>query len=76
MGPRTLAIEWFPRPRFVSPKTLVEDSDRKAVELQHEDVPFDMTPHVDSQSNTYDFGFGLNLSGQIEDARTTRHVKR
>ena len=60
----------------MSPQTLVEDSDMKAVELQHEDVPFDMTPHVDSQGNTYDFGFGLNWSGQIEDARTTRYVKK
>jgi beta-glucosidase len=49
--------------------------DMKAVETQKEDVPFDMTCHVDSEGNTYDFGFGLNWSGVISDARTTKYQK-
>lgn len=44
------------------------------VEKQFEDVPFDMECHTDSEGNTYDFGFGLNWSGVIKDARTDRYV--
>ena len=47
----------------------------KTVEEQYEDVPFDMVPHVDSNGNTYDFGFGLNWNGMIEDERTARYTK-
>jgi beta-glucosidase len=47
--------------------------DMKTVETQKEDVPFDMSCHVDSEGNTYDFGFGLNWSGVISDARTTKY---
>lgn len=47
----------------------------KTVELQKEDVPFDMNCHVDSEGNTYDFGFGLNWSGVISDARTAKYQK-
>lgn len=46
------------------------------VETQMEDVPFDMQPHVDSEGNTYDFGYGLNWGGIIQDERTGRYVKR
>jgi beta-glucosidase len=41
----------------------------KTVELQFEDVPFDMNCYRDSEGNTYDFGFGLNWSGKIADGR-------
>ncbi|MFH0842399.1 MAG: glycoside hydrolase family 3 N-terminal domain-containing protein [Bacteroidota bacterium] len=51
-------------------------ADMKSVELQKEDVPFDMTCHTDSEGNVYDFGFGLNWSGVIRDARTERYVKK
>jgi beta-glucosidase len=51
-------------------------SDMKTVELQKEDVPFDMTCHTDSEGNVYDFGFGLNWSGVIKDARTEKYVKK
>ena len=44
------------------------------VEQQMEDVPFDMTPHTDSESNAYDFGFGLNWEGIIKDERNTTYV--
>ena len=40
------------------------------VEKQFEDVPRDMEPYTDSNGNTYDFAFGLNWNGVIDDART------
>jgi beta-glucosidase len=43
------------------------------VEKQAEDVPFDMEPHVDSEGNIYDFGFGMNWSGVIKDDRVTKY---
>jgi len=51
-------------------------ADMKTVELQKEDVPFDMTCHTDSEGNVYNFGFGLNWNGLIRDARTERYVKK
>jgi len=51
-------------------------ADMKTVELQKEDVPFDMTCHTDSEGNVYDFGFGMNWNGVIKDARTERYVKK
>ncbi len=50
-------------------------ADMKTVETQNEDVPFDMVCHVDSEGKSYDFGFGLNRSGKIQDARTARYRK-
>jgi len=47
----------------------------ETVEKQFEDVPFDMVPHRDSEGNAYDFGYGLNWSGVIKDARTERYGK-
>lgn len=51
-------------------------ADMGTVEAQLEDVPFDMIPHVDSEGNTYDFGFGLNWSGVIHDMRTKRYERK
>jgi beta-glucosidase len=48
----------------------------KTVELQAEDVPFDMDCHVDSEGNAYDFGFGLNWNGVIKDSRTEKYKKQ
>jgi Beta-glucosidase-related glycosidases len=45
----------------------------KTVEEQFEDVAHDMECHVDSDNHTYDFGFGLNWSGVIEDERTKKY---
>ena len=45
----------------------------KTVEEQMEDVPRDMTPYTDSDGNIYDFAFGLNWSGTIEDARVSKY---
>ncbi|CCG98138.1 glycoside hydrolase family 3 domain protein [Fibrella aestuarina BUZ 2] len=50
-------------------------ADMKTVEAQAEDVPRDMTPYVDSEGHTYDFGFGLNWKGVINDARTARYKR-
>ncbi len=47
--------------------------DMKTVELQKEDVPFDMICHKDSEGNTYDFGFGMNWNGIIKDARVEKY---
>ena len=48
-------------------------ADMKTVELQMEDVPFDMECYVDSEGNAYDFAYGLNWSGRINDARTQKY---
>ena len=45
----------------------------KTVELQAEDLPFDMECHVDADGNTYDFAFGLNWSGVIKDKRVRKY---
>lgn len=50
-------------------------ADMKTVETQKEDVSFDMVCHVDSEGNTYDFGYGLNWSGVIKDARVEKYRK-
>ncbi|KPK84009.1 MAG: beta-glucosidase [Bacteroides sp. SM23_62_1] len=47
----------------------------KTVELQYEDVPHDMECYVDSEGNTYDFAFGLNWNGTINDSRTEKYKK-
>jgi len=49
--------------------------DMKTVELQFEDVPHDMESYTDADGNTYNFGFGLNWSGRIQDERTRKYVK-
>jgi beta-glucosidase len=49
--------------------------DMKTVETQKEDVPFDMICHVDSEGNSYDFGFGMNWNGVIKDARLEKYKK-
>ncbi len=43
------------------------------VEKQFEDVPFDMEVHQDSDGNKYDFGFGLNWNGVIQDERVEKY---
>lgn len=41
------------------------------VEQQAEDVPRDMQCYTDSEGNTYDFAFGMNWEGIINDKRVT-----
>lgn len=45
----------------------------ETVERQNEDVPFDMECYRDEEGNTYDFAFGLNWSGVINDNRTAKY---
>lgn len=46
------------------------------VEKQFEDVPRDMIPYKDNNGHVYDFGFGLNWKGQINDARVKKYVPK
>ncbi|MFV0269614.1 MAG: glycoside hydrolase family 3 C-terminal domain-containing protein [Draconibacterium sp.] len=46
----------------------------KTVELQKEDVPFDMECHKDTQDNVYDFG--LNWNGVIKDERNAKYTSK
>ncbi|GIO34429.1 MULTISPECIES: glycoside hydrolase family 3 protein [Paenibacillus] len=48
----------------------------KTVEEQLEDVAHDMECHVDTEGQIYDFGFGLNWNGPIDDERTRKYRKR
>lgn len=48
-------------------------ADMLTVEAQFEDVPRDMKPYTDSQSNVYDFAFGLNWKGTINDERVQKY---
>ena len=50
-------------------------ADMKTVELQMEDVPFDMDCYVDADGNVYDFAYGLNWSGRINDARVKKYAR-
>ena len=42
----------------------------EVVEAQLSDVPRDMECYVDAAGNTYDFAFGMNWAGVIDDERT------
>lgn len=48
----------------------------KVVEEQSEDLAFDMECHVDSEGNVYDFAFGLNWNGVINDARVEKYANK
>ena len=45
----------------------------RTVEEQFEDVPRDMKCYTDSEGHTYDFAFGMNWSGVIDDERVARY---
>ncbi len=47
--------------------------DMEAVEGQQSGTPRDMECYEDADGNTYDFAFGLNWSGVINDARTEKY---
>ena len=47
--------------------------DMETVEAQFEDVPRDMKPYIDSEGHTYDFAFGLNWKGVINDERVSKY---
>ncbi|MBR1813787.1 MAG: twin-arginine translocation signal domain-containing protein [Lachnospiraceae bacterium] len=44
-----------------------------AVEAAADDLPRDMECYVDAAGNTYDFAFGLNWAGVIDDERTKKY---
>ncbi|MEZ4830370.1 MAG: glycoside hydrolase family 3 N-terminal domain-containing protein [Bacteroidia bacterium] len=46
----------------------------KTVEMQFEDVPQDMEVTTDSDGNAYNFGFGMNWAGVIQDGRTAKYA--
>jgi beta-glucosidase len=48
--------------------------DMETVEAQAEDRARDMIPYTDTCGNTWDFAFGLNWKGVIEDGRTRRYI--
>jgi beta-glucosidase len=48
-------------------------ADMKTVEEQYEDSPRDMECYIDSDGNAYDFAFGLDWSGIINDERVSRY---
>ena len=50
-------------------------ADMRAVEEQKEDVPHDMRTLVDADGNAWDFAYGMNWSGVIDDARTAKYRK-
>ncbi|WP_339315124.1 glycoside hydrolase family 3 N-terminal domain-containing protein [Paenibacillus sp. FSL R10-2734] len=50
-------------------------SGMQTVEEQLEDVAHDMECHVDSEGHVYDFAFGMNWNGVIEDERTKKYRK-
>ncbi len=49
-------------------------SDMKTVEEQQEDVPRDMSCYMDADGHAYDFAFGLNWQGIIQDERVKKYA--
>ena len=60
-------------PSGLLPMQLPEDM--RTVEEQFEDTPHDMRCYRDADGNSYDFAFGLNWNGRIDDARTRKYRK-
>ncbi|QQL48620.1 glycoside hydrolase family 3 protein [Mucilaginibacter ginkgonis] len=48
-------------------------ADMHTVENQAEDVPLDMKCYRDAQGHVYDFAYGMNWKGVINDARTAKY---
>ena len=48
-------------------------ADMDAVEEHCEDKPRDIRCHIDSDGNCYDFAFGLNWNGTIDDDRVHKY---
>jgi beta-glucosidase len=58
-------------PSGLLPMQLPENME--TVEAQCEDVPRDMKAYVDADGNRYDFAFGLNWKGVIDDDRVRKY---
>ncbi len=50
-----------------------QPKDMVTVETQLEDVPRDMVCYTDSEGHSYDFAYGLDWKGVINDARTAKY---
>jgi beta-glucosidase len=50
-------------------------ADMETVEKQFEDLPHDLDCYVDTQGHRYDFAFGLNWKGEINDERKSKYKK-
>ena len=48
-------------------------ADMRTVEEQAEDIPRDMRPYVDAEGHAYDFAYGMDWSGVIDDARVRKY---
>ena len=51
-------------------------ADMKTVEEQQEDVPHDMRCYKDADGNIYDFAYGMNWKGIINDERVEKYRNR
>lgn len=51
-------------------------ADMETVEGHCEDVPFDMESHCDDQGHLYDFAFGMNWKGVIDDYRVRKYKRK
>lgn len=58
-------------PSGLLPMQMPKDMD--AVEAQPEDVPREMECYTDSEGHRYDFAYGMNYGGVIDDARVRRY---
>ena len=58
-------------PSGLLPLQIPKDMDE--VECQLEDVPFDMIPYTDSEGHIYDFAYGMNFEGVIDDKRVKKY---
>jgi beta-glucosidase len=47
--------------------------DMETVEAQAEDIARDLIPYTDAAGNTWDFAFGLNCQGVINDERVKKY---
>ncbi len=62
--------------RLAEPSALLPmqlPADMQTVEEQAEDVPHDMRAYVDADGHAYDFAYGMDWGGVIDDARTRRY---
>ena len=51
-------------------------ADMKTVEENFEDTPRDIIPYTDSEGHVWDFGYGLDFKGVIDDARVRKYAGR
>lgn len=66
-------IAGLAEPKGLLPMQIPANMD--AVEAQLEDIPSDAAVYTDRQGNAYDFAYGMNWSGVIQDERTEKYGK-